>query len=86
VVVSDKDPVQAMTAGIVGGLSRVYVPFGWGLPFIVFGYDISQNIHVKMTILSVLCVGLASPLVCSDFDLFSKIQLVNAFLGRELGS
>jgi hypothetical protein len=56
VVSVHKDPVQAMTAGIVGGLSRVYVPFGWGLPFIVFGYDISQNIHVKIGyIFCVLC-------------------------------
>lgn len=36
---------KAMTAGIVGGLSQVYISFGWGVPFIVFGYDILQNLQ-----------------------------------------
>jgi hypothetical protein len=40
---------QAMTGGIVGGLARVYLPFTWGIPFIVFGYDLAANIQATMT-------------------------------------
>jgi hypothetical protein len=40
---------QAMTGGIVGGLARVYLPFTWGIPFVVFGYDLAANIQATMT-------------------------------------
>jgi hypothetical protein len=40
---------QAMTGGIVGGLARVYLPFTWGIPFIVFGYDLAANIQATTT-------------------------------------
>jgi hypothetical protein len=43
-----------MTGGIVGGLARVYLPFTWGIPFIVFGYDLAANIQADVDIL-ILC-------------------------------
>jgi hypothetical protein len=39
-----------MTGGIVGGLARVYLPFTWGIPFVVFGYDLAANIQATMTL------------------------------------
>jgi hypothetical protein len=42
-----------MTGGIVGGLARVYLPFTWGIPFVVFGYDLAANIQADVDILTV---------------------------------
>ncbi len=43
-----------MTGGIVGGLARLYLPFTWGIPFVVFGYDLAANIQAYVDILT-LC-------------------------------
>ncbi len=45
-----------MTGGIVGGLARVYLPFTWGIPFVVFGYDLAANIQAYVDILTVCSI------------------------------
>jgi hypothetical protein len=52
-----------MTGGIVGGLARVYLPFSWGIPFVVFGYDLAANIQANVGILTLLWLSAVAPQV-----------------------
>ena len=37
--------LQAITSGISGGRACVYLPLGWGVPFIALGHSVYTNLH-----------------------------------------